>query len=60
METNAASMPQSHQHDLSETHDHHPSEDPPSAETIPSMPRRVRTIWHYATSAYRTKNQISE
>jgi hypothetical protein len=57
METNAASTPQSQQHDLFETHDNHPSEDFPSAETIPSMPRRVRTIWHYATFAYRTKNQ---
>jgi hypothetical protein len=58
METNAASMLQFQQHDLSEIHDNHPSKDPPSAETIPSMPRRVRTIWHYATFTYRTKNKL--
>jgi hypothetical protein len=60
METNVASMLQSQQHDLFETHDNHPSEDPPSVETIPSMPRRVKTIWHYATSTYHTKNQTPE
>jgi hypothetical protein len=60
METNVASMPQSQQHDLFKIHDNHPSEDPPSAETIPSMPRRVRTIWRYTTSAYQTKNQTPE
>jgi hypothetical protein len=60
METNAASTPQSQQHDLSEAHDNHPSKDPPSVETIPSMPRKVRIIWRYATSAYRTKNQTLE
>jgi hypothetical protein len=32
----------------------------PSVEIILSMPRRVRTIWHYVTSAYRTKNQTPE
>jgi hypothetical protein len=60
METNVASMPQFQQHDLFETHDNHPLEDLPSAETIPSMLRRVRTIWCYATFTYRTKNQILE
>jgi hypothetical protein len=57
METNVASTFQFQQHDPSEIRDNHPLENPPSAETIPSMPRRVRTIWRYSTFAYRTKNQ---